>query len=124
MISLYEVEYYSEKGEYPVYDFISSLSPKEQAKILREIDLLSKFGLALGMPHIKKIQGIENLWELRIKHSSNNFRIFFNFVKGKFVLLHAIRKTTAKTPKNDIKIAAKRIDTYLKGSEKNESRRS
>ncbi|WP_279237222.1 type II toxin-antitoxin system RelE/ParE family toxin [Alkaliphilus pronyensis] len=75
---MYEVEYYSEKGEYPVYNFISTLSPKEQAKILREIDLLSEFGLALGMPHTKKIQGIDNLWELRIKHSSNvlGFSIF------------------------------------------------
>ncbi|WP_279237221.1 hypothetical protein [Alkaliphilus pronyensis] len=36
-------------------------------------------------------------------------------------MLHAIRKTTAKTPKSDLKVAAKRIDAYLKGSEKNES---
>ncbi len=59
---------------------------------------------------------------LRIKHSSNNFRIFyFHFVDGKFILLHALRKTTSKTPKSDLKVAAKRMDTYLKGSEKNES---
>nr|WP_041720955.1 type II toxin-antitoxin system RelE/ParE family toxin [Alkaliphilus metalliredigens] len=115
---MYEIHYYSEKNKYPVFEFISSQSPKEQAKILREIDLLSEFGLSLGMPHIKKIQGIDALWELRIKHSSNIFRIFyFHFVEGKFVLLHAIRKTTTKTPKKELSIAVKRRNHYLKGSE-------
>jgi phage-related protein len=115
---LFEIEYYTEKGKTPVFDFILAQSPKEQAKILREIDLLEEFGLSLGMPHIKKMQGKENLWELRIKHSSNNFRIFYLFFTGgKFVLLHGIRKTTGKTPVKDIKTAEKRRDNYMKGSE-------
>lgn len=38
--------------------------------------------------------------ELRIKQSTNNFRIFyFNFINNKFILLHAIRKVSQKTPK-------------------------
>lgn len=115
---MYEVIYYGENNKYPVVEFISSQSPKEQAKILREIDLLSEFGLSLGMPHIKKLHDSNNLWELRIKHSSNIFRIFyFHFIEGKFILLHAIKKTTNKTPKKAINIAIKRKNKYLKGSE-------
>ncbi len=53
---MYIVEYYTEKDKYPVFDFISSLNHKEQAKVLREIDLLSEFGFALGLPHIKSIK--------------------------------------------------------------------
>jgi len=119
---LFEIEYYTEKGKYPVLEFIQKQSPKEQAKVLREIDLLEEFGLSLGLPHIKKIQGHDDLWELRIKHSSNNFRIFyFCYTGGKFVLLHGIRKTSGKTPSRDIKTADKRKQNYLKGSVNNES---
>lgn len=115
---MYQIEYYTEKGKCPVLEFIVNQSPKEQAKILREIDLLEEFGLSLGMPHIKKIQGTEDLWELRIKHGSNNFRIFhFCFSGGKFVLLHGIRKTTGRTPVRDINTAENRMKKYLKGCE-------
>jgi phage-related protein len=37
--------------------------------------------------------------------------------KGKFVLLHAIRKTTEKTPPKDIAVANRRMELYLKGRE-------
>ncbi len=115
---MYEIEYYTEKGKCPVLEFIQEQSSKVQAKILREIDLLEEFGLSLGMPHIRKIQGSEDLWELRIKHSTNNFRIFyFCYTGGKFVLLHGIRKTTGRTPSGSIKMATKRKECYLKGRE-------
>ncbi|NPV89620.1 MAG: type II toxin-antitoxin system RelE/ParE family toxin [Firmicutes bacterium] len=96
-------------------EFIQGLTPKEQAKILREIDLLKEFGLALGLPYIKKMQGNYNsLWELRIKHSSNDFRIFyFVFSGGKFILLHAIRKTSEKTPKKHLETSMRRMKNYL-----------
>ncbi len=119
---MYEVVYYSDNGENPILNFLLTLSDKEQAKILREIDLLEKFGFSLGMPHVKKMAGTDDLWELRIKHSSNNFRIFyFHFINNKFVLLHAIRKTTQKTPKKDITLALKRQINYIKGCDNNES---
>jgi len=51
---LFEVEYYQENEGAPVVDFILERSPKEQAKILREIDLLEEFSLFLGIPHIRK----------------------------------------------------------------------
>ena len=86
---MHRVEYYNENGRYPIIEFLQSLSDKEQAKVLREIDLLEEFGFALGMPYIRKMQGTKDLWELRVSHSSNNFRIFyFCFVEGQFVLLH------------------------------------
>ena len=114
---MFIIEYYTEKSKCPVFEFIREQSSNEQAKILREIDLLEEFGLTLGLPHIKKMQGIDDLWELRIKQSSNNFRIFYFYFKdGKFILLHGIRKTTGKTPSKEIKIALKRMNNYLKES--------
>lgn len=119
---MYEVIYFSDNGKSPILNFLLKLSVKEQAKILREIDLLAKFGFSLGMPHIKRITGTDSLWELRIKHGSNNYRIFyFHFINNKFILLHAIRKTTQKTPIKDIKLALKRQVKYVKGCDNNES---
>lgn len=113
---MFEIEYYEENGRFPVFEFIQGLTPKEQAKILREIDLLKEFGLALGLPHIKKMQGDYNsLWELRVKQSTNDFRIFYFAVSGgKFVLLHAIRKTSEKTPKRQLETSLNRMKNYLR----------
>lgn len=117
MNPLSSVEYYNQNGRYPVLDFLRSLSAKEQAKIIREIDLLEEFGLALGMPHIRKMQGTDDIWELRIKHSSNNFRIFyFCFSDNRFILLHGMRKTTNKTPVKELKLASARKKRYLEGN--------
>lgn len=97
-------------------EFLQTLSYKEQAKVLREIDLLEEFGFGLGMPHIRKMQGTNDLWELRVKHSSNNFRIFyFCFVEGQFVLLHGIKKKSGKTPLRDLRLAEARKQRYLEG---------
>ncbi|MDD2402307.1 MAG: type II toxin-antitoxin system RelE/ParE family toxin [Clostridia bacterium] len=119
MIKLYEIEYYIDNGKFPVVEFIKRLNSKEQAKILREIDLLQEFGLFLGPPHIKKLEGrYKKIWELRIKQSTNDFRIFyFSFNQGKFVLLHGIRKTSNSTPQNALDISLKRMNNYLKGCE-------
>lgn len=85
---MYTVIYYNKNNEIPVFNFIIRLPKKDQAKILREIDLLEKFGLSLGYPHIKKINSKENIWELRIKHSSNHYRIFyFTLSSNAFLLL-------------------------------------
>lgn len=116
---MYVIEYYVENGKSPVVEFLKRLNLKEQAKVLREIDLLQEFGLFLGPPHIKKLEGPYNkIWELRIKQSTNDFRIFFfSFNQGKFVLLHGIRKTSSTTPKNALETSLKRLNIYSKGSE-------
>lgn len=109
----YPIEYYEENGKCPVIDFHNTLSPKELSKAFREIDMLQQFGLSLGMPYIRRLDGTDELWELRMKHSSNIFRIFyFHSTHGVFVLLHGIKKKTEKTPQRDIDLAEKRIRLY------------
>ncbi|MBI9014645.1 MAG: type II toxin-antitoxin system RelE/ParE family toxin [Clostridiales bacterium] len=53
---------------------------KELAKILRDVDLLSEYGYNLGMPHIKKMKGTDDIWELHVKISSKKLsNILFHF---------------------------------------------
>jgi phage-related protein len=118
-----EIIYYCDNGKYPVIDFIKSLPNKDAAKILREIDLLEAHGFHLGMPHIKKMSDTKGLWELRIKLSSNNYRVFyFHYINSGFVLLHAIHKKSKRTPKSDITIATDRMNKFIeKGGQSHES---
>jgi phage-related protein len=117
----YEVELYEKlDGETPVLDFIVSLNPKQQAKIYREIELLKKFGNELYFPHTRKMEGkkYNSLWELRIKFSSDSFRIFyFMYYQDKSILLHGVRKKTDKTPSKELDIALNRMKDYLRRKE-------
>jgi phage-related protein len=118
----YEIELYEKPdNKVPVFDFIVSLSPKQQAKIYREIELLMKFGNELHFPHVRKIEGekYSPLWELRIEFASDTFRIFyFMYYQNKCVLLHGFRKKTEKTPIKELDIALHRMNDYITRSKK------
>lgn len=107
-----EVELYSTAdGDEPVADFLSSLPPKHQAKALREIDLLAEFGNALKEPYVKHIKG--DIWELRIRFSSDISRIFyFTWQADTVVLLHGFVKKTQKTPPQEIETAQNRMEDF------------
>ena len=113
---MWEVEFYkTENNKIPVEDFIKNLSEKEESKIYREIDLLKQKGIYLGFPFTSKIEGSDykNLWELRIKFSSNNFRvIYFLHIEKTFVLLHGFKKKTNRTSKRELEIAKRRMIEY------------
>ncbi len=109
----WELEFYQDsQGNIPVQDFICKQSAKVKAKILKYTDLLQELGLSLGQPYIEKLTG-SDVWELRIRHGSNYYRIFyFAFIGRRFVLLHAFLKKTRKTPNREIEIAQNRIFDY------------
>ncbi|MDR2542421.1 MAG: type II toxin-antitoxin system RelE/ParE family toxin [Treponema sp.] len=114
----YNVELYEKlDGKVPVLEFIQNLEPKQQAKVYREIDLLEKFGNELHYPHVDIIKGdkYKGLWELRIKFSSNIFRIFYFLpISNNVILLHGITKKKKKTPKNELDVALDRMKDYLR----------
>jgi len=84
--------------------------------------MLKEFGLALGMPYIKKLTDANGLWEVRIKHSTNNYRVFYFTVKSsKFVMLNGFHKKSQKTPKKEISIAISYMNDYLERSDNNET---
>ena len=101
-----------EEGNEPVKDFILAQPDGAIAEILHVFKLLREFNIKLGMPYVRKI-GKSGLRELRVKHSSDLYRIFyFAYIERKFVLLHAILKKEAKTPESDKEIAIKRMKSH------------
>jgi len=107
------VFYMDSEGNEPVKDFVLEQTDGAIAEILHVFKLLREFNITLGMPYVRKIDK-SGLRELRIKHSSNLYRIFyFAYVEQKFVLLHAISKKGAKTPESDKELARKRMNDYI-----------
>lgn len=105
------IYYESSSGNIPVYDFIESLSPTAKSKVSNTFDLLTEFGIKLGLPHVKKVVET-NLWELRIL-GGDSIRIFYVATSGKvFLLLHGFIKKSQKAPKKEIKIALERLKEY------------
>ncbi len=108
----WHVIFYDEKNNEPVKVFILNQSYKARAEILHVLDLLHRFDVKLGRPYVTKLNK-EGLRELRIKHSSDIYRIFFFASEGQvFVLLHAILKKVEKTPIKDIELAMRRMEEY------------
>lgn len=112
MNPIYKIEFYATAdGKELLADFLDSLPPKHQAKAFREIDLLEEYGNALKEPYVKHIEG--EIWELRIKFSSDISRIFyFTWNAETIVLLHGFVKKTQKTPRSEIETAEKRLLDY------------
>jgi phage-related protein len=109
----WHVVFYMDKGgNEPVKDFILGQSDGAIAEILHILRLLREFNTALGMPYVGKV-GPSGIRELRIKHGSDIYRIYFFAHTGRrFVLLHAIKKKRTKASQNDIRLAIDRMNDY------------
>jgi phage-related protein len=106
------VFYPDDDGNEPVKDFIYGQSEGAIAEIIHVFKLLRQFNIMLGSPYVTKVDK-SGIREIRIKHSSDIYRIFFFAHTGrKFVLLHAILKKGNKTPEGDKKIAIQRMSNY------------
>ena len=104
--------YIDEEGNEPVKDFILGQPDGAIAEILHVFKLLRHFNITLGMPYVRKIDK-SGIRELRIKHGSGIYRIFFFAYTGrKLILLHAILKKEDKIPENDKHLAIQRMNDY------------
>lgn len=103
----YSVKFYqSARGEQPVEKFVETLDAKSKGKFLRLYDLLRDYGPRLTFPHTKRIT--KDISELRIR-GKTEVRIFYARYRDIYILLHAFKKKTQKTPSKELKIAQLRL---------------
>jgi phage-related protein len=101
-ITLYE----SKPGRKPVEEFIKKLQPVARAKLLRQLELLKKFGPTLDMPNAKPIG--DGLYELRAR-GKQEVRVIYIFVKQNDIyLLHAFLKKSRAISRDDLTTAQRR----------------
>lgn len=71
--------------------WLDALSPKGMAQAFRALDLLAARGLALRMPHSRKLD--DELWELRFRCEQVNQRITYTVEpKRRIITLTTFRK--------------------------------
>src|SRR5699024_8187502 len=69
------IPYEKANGERPLFDFLASLPIKAQEKVIRDIELLERFGPRWGIPHVRSLP--DHMYKLRSKHGSNIFSKIF-----------------------------------------------
>lgn len=106
--TMWTVRFYKDaQGRVPAREFLQTLSPKEYAALLRTIDLLQEMGIALQMPHARRV---DELWELR---AGPGRLFYFAYAGRQLIILHGYRKKTQKTPARELATAKRRWIDFL-----------
>lgn len=106
--------YQDAQGRRPAQEFLLSLSATARAAAFHDINQLEEFGLLIGAPTVRPIEGIRKLWELRVKTADGAVRLFYVArTERRFVILHGFIKKTAKTPQKELNLARKRLREVL-----------
>lgn len=83
---MFEIIFYeTKKGERPAEDFIISLQPKMQAKIIGMMHVLEDNGNLVREPYSKYID--DGIFELRCKVGSDISRVMYFFYVGKKIVM-------------------------------------
>jgi len=120
---MYEIIFYKDKnGKEPIRDYLNELEKKSKTskneriqyqKIKDYIKELATYGINIGMPAVKHIEG--KIWELR---PIKNRIFFFCWQDDSFVLLHHFIKKTQKTPRKEIAQAKQNLENFIKERKK------
>jgi phage-related protein len=106
------VFYIDRNSSEPVKDFVLGQTDGAIAEILHVFKLLREFNIMLEMPYVRKIND-SGVRELRIKHGSDIYRIFFfAYTNQRFILLHATTKKQDKISRTDLDLAITRMIDY------------
>ena len=88
-------------------DFFSQQNEKVKAKIVWTLDLVEDLQ-RVPESYLKHLENTDGLYEIRVQHGSDIFRIFCFFDQGQLVVLaNGFQKKTQKTPKKEIEKATK-----------------
>ena len=107
----YQIKFFlSSRNENPVQKFIDSQDQSTKTKYSRLAALLIEYGPNLHYPYSRKLT--KHLFELR-SQGDTKLRIIYTNYEQKYILLHAFKKKTQKTPTREIEIAEKRRLTFI-----------
>lgn len=106
--------YRGDTGRCPVEEYFDSLPDRQFEKIAFVLDLIEQIDI-VPRKFFKKLKNTDDLWEVRVQHGNNIFRIL-GFFDGNdiFVLNHAFTKKSQKIPSKEIATAEKRKHHYFK----------
>jgi phage-related protein len=100
-------------GDCPVEDFLDGLGPKQAQKVVWVLKLVRELPL-VPKQYLKKLEGVDELWEIRAEFGGDAFRLLGFWDAGNLIILtNGFAKKTQKTPNQEIELAARRRQDYL-----------
>lgn len=94
-------------------EFIEGLPGKAAQKVTWTLTLLEELEV-LPSTYFKKLVNSDGIWEVRVSHGSNIYRIFCFFAGNAVIILtHGLVKKTQKTPPNEIERAEAYKQEYM-----------
>ena len=110
-----EIVYYNDYFD----DFLETLTEKVQEKI-EEVFYMIRVLERIPGKFFKSIVGVKGLFEIRIEHEGNIYRVFCCFDKGNLVILfNGFQKKTQKTPAKELNKAEKIMQSYFNEPKEN-----
>ena len=105
-----EILYYPEGSRGPVKEYLTGLArarPKALARLVLDLEILGAEGLRSQQITVRPLG--DKLWELKRLYDGIQYRVFFGVHRGAAWLVHSIEKKSAKTPRDDVQVARKRL---------------
>jgi len=100
-------------GSAPFLKWFDTLPEKVQDKIYVRLERLEEMGHELRRPEADYLR--DDIYELRIKAQSVNYRILYFFQGRQLVILsHGFSKQQAKVPEQEMKLAIRRRTDFRK----------
>ena len=101
------------------YEFFNAQTSKVQIKIDYVLDMVA-FADRIPGQYFKHLEGTSGLYEIRVQHGNNAYRIFCCFDEGKVVVLfNGFTKKSDKTPKKELERAERIKQEYFAEKLKN-----
>ena len=109
-----EIQFYRiASGDCLVEQFLDRLGPKQAQKIAWVLRLVKELPL-VPKQYFKKLEGTDDLWEVRAAFGGDAFRLLGFWDAGRLIILtNGFAKKTQKTPEREIELAAQRKRDYL-----------
>lgn len=104
-----EIQFYrTAAGACPVEEFLDELNAKQAQKVLWVLKAVQELP-QVPRQYFKKLEGTDNLWEVRIEFGGDAFRLLGFWEAGRLVILtNGFTKKTQKTPGREIALAEQR----------------
>lgn len=104
--------------EHHFISFYQNQDEKVKTKILYVLELIKQVD-RIPEKFLKHLTGTDGLYEIRIEHKSNIYRLFCCFDEGKLVVLfNGFQKKTQKTPKGELEKALRLMQEYFEQKNK------
>lgn len=100
-------------GKSPIQEFLDQLPSRLARKTLWTFKLIKEIPV-VSEQYFKKLNGTDELWEIRVGFSNHAVRFLGFWDEGNLIVLtNGFMKKTQKTPQTEIKIATQRKQDYL-----------